>query len=204
MLLRARGGRARPRRSPTRQDALSYSGAQLRWLPPPCGKDSRIARPSRRRREHTQGTPAERRSKVAGGRSPKVERWRRKGLRKARRLQWQPTYTCLSPNLHAPSVVAAALCFHPLECWQGQGGVVPMPYLQSRISQSILHLPLDFIGEPGGTRTRDPMIKSHVLYRLSYGLGAPLHTEKLRAFPALRLRGVFWGETRPRAAWFPA
>jgi hypothetical protein len=26
-------------------------------------------------------------------------------------------------------------------------------------------------GEPGGTRTRDPMIKSHVLYRLSYGLG---------------------------------
>ena len=25
-------------------------------------------------------------------------------------------------------------------------------------------------GEPGGTRTRDPMIKSHVLYRLSYGL----------------------------------
>jgi len=31
-----------------------------------------------------------------------------------------------------------------------------------------------------------------------------LHTEKLRAFPALRLRGVFWGETRPRAAWFPA
>ena len=26
------------------------------------------------------------------------------------------------------------------------------------------------IGEPGGTRTRDPMIKSHVLYRLSYGL----------------------------------
>jgi hypothetical protein len=27
------------------------------------------------------------------------------------------------------------------------------------------------MGEPGGTRTRDPMIKSHVLYRLSYGLG---------------------------------
>jgi hypothetical protein len=29
-------------------------------------------------------------------------------------------------------------------------------------------------GEPAGTRTQDPMIKSHVLYRLSYGLGAPL------------------------------
>ena len=25
-------------------------------------------------------------------------------------------------------------------------------------------------GEPGGTRTRDPMIKSHVLYQLSYAL----------------------------------
>ncbi|MDF2999041.1 MAG: hypothetical protein K0R27_4678, partial [Xanthobacteraceae bacterium] len=25
-------------------------------------------------------------------------------------------------------------------------------------------------GEPVGIRTRDPMIKSHVLYRLSYGL----------------------------------
>jgi hypothetical protein len=25
-------------------------------------------------------------------------------------------------------------------------------------------------GEPGGIRTRDPLIKSQVLYRLSYGL----------------------------------
>jgi hypothetical protein len=30
------------------------------------------------------------------------------------------------------------------------------------------------------------MIKSHVLYRLSYGLGAPLLTEKRGALPALR------------------
>jgi hypothetical protein len=44
----------------------------------------------------------------------------------------------------------------------------------------------EFIGEPAGTRTQDPVIKSHVLYRLSYGLGAPLHTEKLGAFPVLR------------------
>ena len=29
---------------------------------------------------------------------------------------------------------------------------------------------LDFAGEPGGIRTHDPMIKSHVLYQLSYGL----------------------------------
>jgi hypothetical protein len=28
----------------------------------------------------------------------------------------------------------------------------------------------DFVGERGGTRTLDPMIKSHVLYRLSYAL----------------------------------
>jgi hypothetical protein len=28
----------------------------------------------------------------------------------------------------------------------------------------------DFIGERGGTRTLDPMIKSHVLYHLSYAL----------------------------------
>jgi hypothetical protein len=27
-----------------------------------------------------------------------------------------------------------------------------------------------FIREPAGTRTQDPVIKSHVLYRLSYGL----------------------------------
>jgi hypothetical protein len=31
----------------------------------------------------------------------------------------------------------------------------------------------DFIGERGGTRTHDPMIKSHVLYHLSYALTCP-------------------------------
>ena len=29
---------------------------------------------------------------------------------------------------------------------------------------------LNLLGERGGTRTLDPMIKSHVLYRLSYAL----------------------------------
>ena len=33
-------------------------------------------------------------------------------------------------------------------------------------------------GEPAGTRTQDPVIKSHVLYRLSYRLVRALHTEK--------------------------
>ena len=31
-------------------------------------------------------------------------------------------------------------------------------------------LNMSLIGERGGTRTLDPMIKSHVLYRLSYAL----------------------------------
>ena len=33
---------------------------------------------------------------------------------------------------------------------------------------------LILLGERGGTRTLDPMIKSHVLYRLSYALTAAL------------------------------
>lgn len=35
-------------------------------------------------------------------------------------------------------------------------------------------LSLDFIGERAGARTQDPVIKSHVLYRLSYALPWPL------------------------------
>jgi hypothetical protein len=38
-------------------------------------------------------------------------------------------------------------------------------------------------GEPAGTRTQDPVIKSHVLYRLSYGL-----LQKDRATPCPRAR----------------
>src|ERR1700722_7840420 len=33
-------------------------------------------------------------------------------------------------------------------------------------------LTIDFIGEPAGTRTQDHLIKSQVLYQLSYGLAA--------------------------------
>jgi hypothetical protein len=36
-------------------------------------------------------------------------------------------------------------------------------------------------GEPGGIRTHDPMIKSHVLYRLSYG-PTSCHINALRNF----------------------
>jgi hypothetical protein len=38
-----------------------------------------------------------------------------------------------------------------------------------------------FIGERGGTRTLDPMIKSHVLYHLSYALTAALCRGRLGA-----------------------
>jgi hypothetical protein len=61
------------------------------------------------------------------------------------------------------------------------------------------HADLGVLGEPGGIRTHDPMIKSHVLYRLSYGLRAPLLTEKRGALPALRAPL----EHRASAAWFP-
>ena len=38
------------------------------------------------------------------------------------------------------------------------------------ISGPAIEYGLDFIGEPGGTRTHGPKIKSLVLYQLSYGL----------------------------------
>jgi hypothetical protein len=44
------------------------------------------------------------------------------------------------------------------------------------------------------------VIKSHVLYRLSYGLGAPLLTEKLAAFPASRLVAAHLPQKAPTPA----
>src|SRR3984957_1412828 len=46
-------------------------------------------------------------------------------------------------------------------------------HLRANPAPQIQKLPIftiAYIGEPGGIRTHDPMIKSHVLYRLSYGL----------------------------------
>ena len=49
------------------------------------------------------------------------------------------------------------------------------------------------IGERGGARTHDPVIKSHVLYRLSYAL-----TSGLRWFPsAVDPSGIICAETPP-------
>ncbi len=39
-------------------------------------------------------------------------------------------------------------------------------------------------GEPVGIRTRDPMIKSHVLYQLSYGLSHSTRALKAKHGPA--------------------
>jgi hypothetical protein len=41
------------------------------------------------------------------------------------------------------------------------------------------------VGEPGGIRTHDPMIKSHVLYQLSYGLAWRINTPDPKAFSSL-------------------
>jgi hypothetical protein len=57
----------------------------------------------------------------------------------------------------------------------GSGGAPPLRLTIGMAPAGLLHAPsifemIDFIGEPGGIRTRDPLIKSQVLYRLSYGL----------------------------------
>jgi hypothetical protein len=47
---------------------------------------------------------------------------------------------------------------------------------------------LFFLGEPGGTRTHDHLIKSRVLYHLSYGLAAA--GVEVRAGPVNSKRGA--------------
>ena len=42
--------------------------------------------------------------------------------------------------------------------------------LRLRLQSALRGYVLIFLGERGGTRTLDPMIKSNVLYRLSYAL----------------------------------
>lgn len=48
-------------------------------------------------------------------------------------------------------------------------------FARAWLVESVPEIPLGAAtdaGEPGGTRTHDPMIKSHVLYQLSYGLAS--------------------------------
>jgi hypothetical protein len=51
--------------------------------------------------------------------------------------------------------------------WVPTGSMEPKTPVSSCQKMQVM---LDFHGERGGTRTLDPMIKSHVLYRLSYAL----------------------------------
>lgn len=45
--------------------------------------------------------------------------------------------------------------------WQGKGH-----------KKALQHYQKGFLSDPGEIRTLDPMIKSHLLYQLSYGVGA--------------------------------
>ncbi len=59
-----------------------------------------------------------------------------------------------------------------------RGWRYPQRYPVVQSYRQCMHQVLDLFGEPAGTRTQDPVIKSHVLYRLSYRLVRALHTEK--------------------------
>ena len=68
--------------------------------------------------------------------------------------------------------------FPSLKCWEAK-----LPKIRYKL--------LILLGERGGTRTLDPMIKSHVLYRLSYALTL-LHEHDLFGEPVStphRVRG---------------
>ena len=61
----------------------------------------------------------------------------------------------------------------------------------------------DLFGERGGTRTRDPMIKSHVLYRLSYALtptSSMIPSEKAAFRPAIGGEKAFFLDHAPARA----
>ena len=54
-------------------------------------------------------------------------------------------------------------------CDVGNGcGIVPAGGSLDTLEEHPLTRSLLFYGEPGGTRTRDPLIKSQMLYQLSY------------------------------------
>ncbi len=64
-----------------------------------------------------------------------------------------------------------------MPCFGASSGlVIPWGYLEYRDATEISIKVLDFVGEPVGIRTRDLLIKSQLLYRLSYGLAAAVAT----------------------------
>jgi hypothetical protein len=77
------------------------------------------------------------------------------------------------------------------------GATLSLPVAVTRASVSSNDVPSNLLilfGERGGTRTRDPMIKSHVLYRLSYALtptSSMIPSEKAGFHPAISGEGFF-------------
>ncbi len=57
---------------------------------------------------------------------------------------------------------------------------------------SLPHAPKPFLSEPSGTRTRDPLIKSQMLYRpeLTAHRGEAGNFNILRALPVVARRGI--------------
>ena len=67
------------------------------------------------------------------------------------------------------------------ECNPPKGGCTSDDYCGANTPRACAGLFFVGIGERGGTRTLDPMIKSHVLYHLSYALTAALCRGRLGA-----------------------
>src|SRR5579863_2354117 len=68
---------------------------------------------------------------------------------------------------------------------QGKGSEATSP---ARPSASLADFKGTF-GEPGGTRTRDPLLKRQMLYRLSYRPGSEIFSLAYRAEPTARPAG---------------
>ena len=63
---------------------------------------------------------------------------------------------------------------------------------------------IDFFGERGGDRTHDPVIKSHVLYRLSYALALKKGRHAAWTIWFMLSRCVGGGPLRVNSAAVPA
>jgi hypothetical protein len=69
-----------------------------------------------------------------------------------------------------PGCGRAAMSDQSLVSAQKQTSLIAQPADSRRKQLPESRQRFDLYGERGGTRTLDPMIKSHVLYRLSYAL----------------------------------
>jgi hypothetical protein len=90
---------------------------------------------------------------------PDGAKLKRKGSGRISETEKQDISAADDPTMKARQVTYSVLCY-------------PSCFGAATITCSYLYLFvfMGFFGERGGTRTLDPMIKSHVLYRLSYAL----------------------------------